>query len=66
MNIVSRWGVLVYQSESIDEPWDGRVDGQLAPSGVYVVNVEYLDGMWNVAKSVHTPNRTVWKTVRGS
>ena len=45
MNIVSRWGVLVYQSESIDEPWDGRVDGQLAPSGVYVVNVEYLDGM---------------------
>ena len=44
LSVISRWGTLMYQTESIDEPWDGRLDGQLVETGVYVVNVEYLDG----------------------
>lgn len=44
LTVISRWGTKIYQTESIDEPWDGRIDGQLVETGVYVVNVEYLDG----------------------
>ena len=44
LTVVSRWGTKIFQTESIDEPWDGRIDGQLVETGVYVVHVEYLDG----------------------
>ena len=44
LTVVSRWGTKIFQTESIDQPWDGRVDGQLVETGVYVVHVEYLDG----------------------
>ena len=44
MNIVSRWGTKMYSTESIEEPWDGRMNGELVPAGVYVVHVQYLDG----------------------
>ena len=44
MSIVSRWGTLMYQTESVEEPWDGKVDGKPAPSGMYVAHVQYLDG----------------------
>jgi len=44
MTVSTRWGTKIFETRSIDEPWDGRVDGRLAPNGVYVVQVEYLDG----------------------
>ena len=34
----------MFESTSIDEPWNGRVDGRLVANDVYVVKVEYLDG----------------------
>ena len=33
MNVVSRWGTLIFRSESIDEPWDGTQDGKPVPHG---------------------------------
>ncbi|MEC8361986.1 MAG: hypothetical protein VX002_06755, partial [Bacteroidota bacterium] len=44
MTILTRWGTEVFESTSIDEPWNGRVDGRLVANDVYVVKVEYLDG----------------------
>ena len=44
MTVVSRWGTKMFQSESIDEPWDGRMNGRLVESGMYLVNIQYLDG----------------------
>jgi len=44
MTVVSRWGTQIYRTESIDEPWDGKVDGKFVANGVYMVNVQYLDG----------------------
>lgn len=37
MTIFDRWGHVVYESESMDQPWDGKVNGGAdAVSGVYV------------------------------
>ena len=44
MNVVSRWGTLIFRSESIDEPWDGTQDGKPVPMGIYAVHIRYLDG----------------------
>ena len=44
MTVQTRWGTKIFESNSIDDPWDGRVDGRLVQNDVYVVNVQYLDG----------------------
>ena len=44
LNIYSRWGENIFTSTSIDDPWDGRINGRLVPSGLYAVHVRYLDG----------------------
>jgi hypothetical protein len=44
MDIISRWGTKIFSTESLEEPWDGRVDGDLVPTGVYAVVLQYLDG----------------------
>ena len=44
MNVVSRWGTLIFRSESIDEPWDGTQDGKPVAMGIYAVHIRYLDG----------------------
>jgi gliding motility-associated-like protein len=36
MEIFDRWGQLVYSTEAIDQPWDGKVHGAQAMTGVYV------------------------------
>ena len=60
MTILTRWGTKVFETTSIDEPWNGRVDGRLVANDVYVVKVEYLDGAgaWR--------NRLVYLTVLAS
>lgn len=40
VQVYDRWGKLVFQSQSIDQGWDGRVNGRLAPSAVYVFLME--------------------------
>ena len=44
MTISTRWGTKIFETTSIEEPWDGRVSGRLAQNGIYVVQAEYLDG----------------------
>lgn len=45
--VFNLWGNMVFQSNDLDtEGWDGRVNGELAPSGNYVyrVKMESVDG----------------------
>ena len=44
MTISTRWGTKIFETTSIEEPWDGRVGGRLVQNGIYVVQAEYLDG----------------------
>lgn len=39
--VYNRWGELVFTSSDYQTGWDGRVDGKLAPSDVYVYLVQY-------------------------
>jgi gliding motility-associated-like protein len=40
-SIFNRWGKKVFESQSPDDAWDGKVDGADAPSDVYVWQLEY-------------------------
>lgn len=39
--IYNRWGKLIYQSNDINQPWDGKVDGKEASEGTYYYVVKY-------------------------
>ncbi len=41
MDIYDRWGKRVFSSDSMDEGWDGKIDGVEAPLGVYVYKIDY-------------------------
>ena len=45
LSIFNRWGNVVYETDSIGTPWDGKVNGKLVPNGVYMVKCQYLDGI---------------------
>ncbi|MDE0917995.1 MAG: gliding motility-associated C-terminal domain-containing protein [Flavobacteriales bacterium] len=54
--ILSRWGDVIFTSQSPDECWDGTSNNELVPDGVYTVVVRALDGSgkWHViSQSVH-------------
>jgi gliding motility-associated-like protein len=36
MSIYDRWGQLVYSTEDVNKPWDGKVGGTDAPTSVYI------------------------------
>ncbi|MBP7513174.1 MAG: choice-of-anchor L domain-containing protein [Flavobacteriales bacterium] len=36
MSVYDRWGQLVYSTEDVNKPWDGKVGGTEAPTSVYV------------------------------
>ena len=36
MQIFNRWGKMIYQTKKVNGGWDGTVDGEPAPTGVYV------------------------------
>lgn len=44
MYIYDRWGQLLFRSESMDQGWDGTVNGKPCPSGTYVwlINIDFL------------------------
>lgn len=44
MKIMSRWGDTLYESSSINQCWDGTVNGTPVPDGVYTAIVRILDG----------------------
>ena len=41
MIIYNRWGEAIYRSEN--QYWDGKINNQLAPSGVYSYFIEVVD-----------------------
>lgn len=38
--IYNRWGKLMYQTKDLEQGWDGKVDGDSQPMGVYVYIIE--------------------------
>jgi gliding motility-associated-like protein len=38
--VFNRWGVKVFETNNINEGWDGRYNGEAQPMGVYVYTVE--------------------------
>lgn len=41
MRIYDRWGGLVFESKDINSGWEGNAGGFQAPTGIYVVKIEY-------------------------
>ncbi len=41
LQIYSRWGELVFESNNIEDEWDGTYKGKLVPRGSYVYHVYY-------------------------
>lgn len=41
LRVFNRWGKLVFESNDIDNGWDGRLDGSMAPSDVYLFQAQY-------------------------
>lgn len=46
LEIFNRWGQKIYETNDIDQGWDGMHDGRLAPQAVYVYQVSgrYISG----------------------
>ena len=41
--VYTRTGILIFQSNQLNQAWDGTYQGNLAPDGVYYYQVEYRD-----------------------
>ena len=44
VRVFNRWGQMVYQSTGPDVKWDGNMNGQQLPSGVYAYVIDLRDG----------------------
>jgi len=42
MDIVDRWGALVFQTTDMYKYWDGKYNGKLIPQGIYMYSIEIL------------------------
>lgn len=51
--IFNRWGQIIYETNETQNGWDGRIDGKLAPDGVYLWMVKYRNHL------------TIWEEHRG-
>jgi gliding motility-associated-like protein len=47
LQVYSRWGQLLFESHSVDEPWDGRFKGRNLAEGVYYFNLRYTNAINN-------------------
>ena len=56
MRIYNRFGLLVFETNDINQPWDGRYKGEIVPSGSYVYLIRYLgdDNYSNIIKGTIT------------
>jgi len=43
VEVYSRWGELLFQSNGYKVPWDGRYNGGLVPVGTYYYVIELND-----------------------
>jgi gliding motility-associated-like protein len=50
LRIFDRWGLLIFESNSIDNQWDGSYNGDFVQIDVYVWKAEYTDNQGNFEK----------------
>ncbi len=55
--IVNRWGDIVYRTNDIDKGWDGKVEGDKLPGGVYIWVIDaksdcYQDPYYHITGNV--------------
>lgn len=52
LRIYNRYGLMVFFSEDVNEPWNGYYKGKIVPTGCYVYIIQYVgeDGFTNVKK----------------
>jgi gliding motility-associated-like protein len=43
ISVYNRWGELVYYSDNIKQAWDGKMNGEHLPEGIYVYRIEAVD-----------------------
>ncbi len=43
LKIFNRWGQVVFETTDRTKGWDGRLNGQLSPAGVFVYTLQYSD-----------------------
>ena len=48
MVVFSRWGEVVFESTETDQGWDGTIDGELAPQGVYAYMIQMQSTSGNI------------------
>ncbi|HNQ67166.1 MAG TPA: gliding motility-associated C-terminal domain-containing protein, partial [Bacteroidales bacterium] len=44
IQVYNRWGQLVFEGSGAGEPWDGKWNGKIVPTGSYVYTVDLLNG----------------------
>ena len=47
VKIFNRWGNPVFVGETLENAWDGKLDGKHVPPGVYVLQIEAIDMLGN-------------------
>lgn len=57
LKIFNRWGNLLFETNNIDNGWDGTYKGKLVASGFYVYLIDY---------SYWEKKNVIWKTIPGS
>ena len=40
LKIFNRYGKAIFETNSIDDAWDGTINNSLAPDGVYIYNIQ--------------------------
>lgn len=50
--VFNRWGQQIYESNIIDEGWDGRFKGKDCPDGVYFFLAIFTDNYHSIAKEI--------------
>ncbi len=48
LRVFDRWGQLAFETDRVEEGWDGRVNGSPLPGGAYVAHVELTDATMRV------------------
>jgi gliding motility-associated-like protein len=56
MSIFNRWGEKVFESNLLEDGWDGNFRGRAQPSGTYVY---YITGKSKISKDTRTYNGVV-------
>ena len=41
LQIYSRWGDLIYESNNLEDQWDGKYNGEFVETGTYAFTIKY-------------------------